>query len=448
MNQNLPTWGNQKHVYDLDSLAKSLKDYLDISLLTSAKTKATDFPDKIFFQNQELWNYILEEKSYPGQILNLKKFKILEWIPQSPGLFFTTKAEYLRKDAYQRGMEYQSQTILEKSLSKSFIEFRPNEKMGMVLGGYGSLRLAPKNVNGEEIFILCASSSAVSHEGIPLLLRKPEYQKIISVIKESKIPEVSLIGQLKVLPEEKSLIKLRYDQNVPKYCLEVLDLEMTNTSNEGMVSIAVTYASSMEDYHNNFSYSFCSFPPTSIGLKQGVDWLRDYAERYSHKGNPFIVGDFDEFYNHFENVSFPIRDVANGNTSIEALKQFSIFYHYEIKQLNMGDIISNNTGNIVKGNTGNTFVGNIGDINITDSFNKVKEKFGKEAADALAKVAEIIQKENNPEAKELFESFNDELKKEQPKKSLLKTLWTGITTAIPLLKTSVDIFDKVSSFIG
>jgi hypothetical protein len=37
-----------------------------------------------------------------------------------------------------------------------------------VLGGIGSLRLSAKQVGNRDIFVLGASSSGVSHEGVPL----------------------------------------------------------------------------------------------------------------------------------------------------------------------------------------------------------------------------------------------------------------------------------------
>jgi hypothetical protein len=113
-----------------------------------------------------------------------------------------------------------------------------------------------------------------------------------------------------------------------------------------------------------------------------------------------------------------------------------------INNIHMGDKFENISGNVSKDNSGNLAQGR--DVTI-GSF--IQEKFGKDAADALSKVAEIINQSKNQEARELFDSMNEELKKEKPKKSILSSLWTGVTTAIPLIKSSVDIFEKVSTMI-
>jgi hypothetical protein len=48
-------------------------------------------------------------------------------------------------------------------------------------------------------------------------------------------------------------------------------------------------------------------------------------------------------------------------------------------------------------------------------------------------VAEEIEKSGNKEAAEMFDSFNEELQKPEPKKSVLRTLWTGMVEVMPTL---------------
>jgi len=110
-----------------------------------------------------------------------------------------------------------------------------------------------------------------------------------------------------------------------------------------------------------------------------------------------------------------------------------------------GDNFENISGNFSNKNSGNQTQA-AGNVNIEGSF--IQDKFGKEASDALVKVAEIINQSSNSDAKELFESMHAELKQEKPKKSILASLWNGMTTAVPLIKSSVEIFDKVSTMIN
>ena len=60
--------------------------------------------------------------------------------------------------------------------SKRIIELRPDEKKGFIQGGYGSLRVAPKIINNELQYFLCASSTGVSHEGINCYIKERTLQ--------------------------------------------------------------------------------------------------------------------------------------------------------------------------------------------------------------------------------------------------------------------------------
>lgn len=152
----------------------------------------------------------------------------------------------------------------------------------------------------------------------------------------------------------------------------------------------------------------------------------------------FVVVDNEKKWESYVN-SLSTNSILKGKYSNEGRDKIinNIYMHNGDNFENISGFVSNqNSGNL------NQATGN---INIEGSF--IQDKFGKEASDALLKVAEIINQSNNSDAKELFDSMHTELKQEKPKKSILATLWSGITTAVPLIKSSVDIFDKVSTMI-
>jgi hypothetical protein len=59
-----------------------------------------------------------------------------------------------------------------------------------------------------------------------------------------------------------------------------------------------------------------------------------------------------------------------------------------------------------------------------------------------------IEKAGNREAAENFDTFNEELQKPEPKKSVLRALWGGITTALPSILQMTDVVTKISKVIG
>jgi hypothetical protein len=85
---------------------------------------------------------------------------------------------------------------------------------------------------------------------------------------------------------------------------------------------------------------------------------------------------------------------------------------------------------------------------VENSFNKIKEQFDENTANVIKQIAEIVEKSSNNEAKELFEAFNKEINNPEPKKTLLKTFWTGLTTALPILASTASITASILKIIG
>jgi len=334
--------GNQQNINSTRDLISSLKDYFDIALFSKLKTtKNESLNDLIFFHNNDFWSQALVSNIYAGQIIKLQNFKMLEWIPNSPGLFHTRFGRDERERAFERHFENERRKG-NRQIEQHFIELRPGDKRSMVKGGIGSLRLGPKKIDGNLKYIMCATSNGVSHEGIVVLLESEHYSDIISEIRTNKNPTVNITGRIMILPKELSLISNEYNREVPKFYIEVEEIELlkNDNPNQGIVSVAITYANEEEiKQYDAFSYSFCQFSPSASehNLEGVRDWLRNYAIKYSQTSTPLIVGDFDEYYNHFEKVQFPISDIANGMISVENLHKFQKLFDFNINETTMGD---------------------------------------------------------------------------------------------------------------
>lgn len=426
--------GQGLEVLPKEDVAKFLTDLFDASLYKNLQVEEKEnIIDHIFHDNETFWRDCLLNKIYDGKTIKLENFCLIEWLPYSPGLYYTERAFYSRMKA-------------KHSMNPDKNEYLPLGKMNMMLGGVGSVRLAPDKSK----FYLCATSTGTSHQGIPIIVNKEIYNQFIDEIKQNAYSTVDIIGTIEILPIEKALIN--YAREIPKYSLVVTSIEKRKkVPREILVSVSAIYSRMEYDNYNTGQYwSFASFSPDAneVELKKAVEWIEQYAYRYSG-GKPKILTDFDEHKSHFNtDIEFKLQNIVIGNISEELLLKYSEKFQITINKTVMGDNIENNSGNIIKGNTGKVFAANKGDINISNSFNKMKDKFDEDAANVLIKVADIIRKEGNQDATEQFASFKEELEKEQPKKPILKALWEGIATAIPLIKSSVDIYDKVQNFIG
>ena len=105
-------------------------------------------------------------------------------------------------------------------------------------------------------------------------------------------------------------------------------------------------------------------------------------------------------------------------------------------EVHMGDKFSNISGPIINRSL------------VESSFNKVKAQVGNEAADVLAKAAELIEASGNRQAAELFEQFNEELQRPEPRKSVLSTAWDGIVKIVPAISSIAGAAAAISKLFA
>jgi hypothetical protein len=104
----------------------------------------------------------------------------------------------------------------------------------------------------------------------------------------------------------------------------------------------------------------------------------------------------------------------------------------------MGDIISNNSAPV-------------NNRSIVNSFNKIEEKFGKEAVLLLERIAKEVEKSGDKHAQQLMEEFHEEIQKPKPKKSKLKSSWKRFAKIVPSLTNAdkiLGIIEKISKIVA
>ncbi|MEO8381646.1 MAG: hypothetical protein ABI779_18435 [Acidobacteriota bacterium] len=119
------------------------------------------------------------------------------------------------------------------------------------------------------------------------------------------------------------------------------------------------------------------------------------------------------------------RDLAEGSGAVPLAVEVT-----------MGDRFQNVSGTIVNRSL------------VDQSFNRVRQTAGADVAEALQRVAEIIEASGNKAAAEQFDAFNEELQKPEPRKSILQALWTGVVGALPSLDTAVDLLTKIGTLFS
>ena len=395
--------------------------------------------DKEYTTNQDFWQDILGGLHFQGMRVQLNGFHLSEWIPSTPGRYFAgnTNLDYV-KSYVEAGAIYSDYILTDVYNDQDGI-LLPYEKVAHVmLYGIGSLRLRAKVIDDQRMYFLGASSTGISHQGIPIALLEENYKKIIGTIKLNGGVFSNIVGTLQLLPM--SMSPIQFPNKVPRYCifLDDVDAIKPSSSKDLLITIACMYSG---DRKSQKSWTFCSFNPDSgeNNIHAAVDWLRGYAIRFSGSPEPSIFGNFDEYYDHFGYpTEFSIKDLFEGNIDVSLLRQYGNGYGLNI-----------NVGNVVMGDLFNNIENSkiVNRSTVINSFNSLNKSLGQEIAVALVRVAEEISITGNEEAGELFESFNKELQKSPRNFPVLKALWHGIIKTVPILAQVEEISTPIKELL-
>jgi hypothetical protein len=66
----------------------------------------------------------------------------------------------------------------------------------------------------------------------------------------------------------------------------------------------------------------------------------------------------------------------------------------------------------------------------------------------LEGLARHVENSGNKEAGEIFDQFNEELQKPQPRKSVLRNAWEGLTKILPTVESIAGLASEIAKLIG
>lgn len=85
---------------------------------------------------------------------------------------------------------------------------------------------------------------------------------------------------------------------------------------------------------------------------------------------------------------------------------------------------------------------------VSNSLNALEKDGKTEEAEALRALAEEVEKSGNKEAGEYLDSFNEELSRDEPRKSILKAMWDGLVAVLPYVASTATIATGIGNLIG
>lgn len=298
-------------------IAKLLTDLFSLPLYqkiqTSGKSSDQPLPLLMYTDNQAFWQDAMAKRHFQTMRVQLKHFHLLEWLPSAPGRYFTEAALLSRREA-------------DTDLDPMRDEYGLYGKYQMIQGGIGSFRLAAKRIDTNQIYFLGATSTGVSHEGIPVALTETDYQHVIPCIHNYGGCLVDLEGTLQILQGASESLNARfsfcYDPGIPRYCLAVDHLRILQPSYENLiVTAAIAFSIDMSRSRSTKAWSFYAFRPDQLNM--AIDRLEAYARRHSRTQNPLILADFDEHYQHFRHsVEFPLHEITTNTFDVRQAEAY------------------------------------------------------------------------------------------------------------------------------
>lgn len=373
----------------------------------------------------EFWETVLQHRPAAGFRVSMEELCITEWLPYSPGRYHTEDARRERRKAMR-----EISSIADRPDGTKFVEFSPYGKASMVRGGIGSLRLAPKDGGTGLIYFLGASSSGYSYKGFPVAFDANCYDKVESDIHGRGYSWGHIVGELRILPSTDD--RIRYPRRTPRYYVLASEFVRSARIDARPTASAQIIYNVPERGHDRKSWCFTHFKPSrhDSELYAGIEWMEDYARRNSPNigGELSIISDFDELHDHFADVEFPIRDVTQHRINIPRLSHY-VGTYINVERLQMESYSVGNVENstLVIRST------------VQSSFNSLPTDLDRTVTDALKRLGEHIAEKEDPEAAELYQQISEELKREQPRKSIMRSLWNGIKEAVPTVVSIVGV---------
>jgi len=262
-----------------------------------------------FYSNNDIWEAIIGMgfKS-PTARISLDSFFLFEWFPRVPGLYHTEDGKWARMEA-QQNIELEGGVRV----------YNPYGKMSMLDGGIGTLRLKPVSIDGQDIYLMSASSDGFPDHGFPIGLPELLYGDLIDEILERGCVARSIFGRLRYLPERFSSMYRDY-RNIPEVYLLVDSIERPShqrrrSMEEFGARVAVSFSSSYEGMPKIYA-AYVTFDPGVPGsFERSLDWLENDYVHNKYRGQ--VITDFDEQKGHFASAPFSLRKIMSLNLRLD-----------------------------------------------------------------------------------------------------------------------------------
>lgn len=427
--------------------------------------------DREYFANELFWRDVLEERLGAERNVQLRSFRVFDWLPRNPGLYHTDEAQRARDAAQQHVRDINPQAYSDylsadgapPDAATGFraatsgagaartIIYTPQGKLSMLRGGVGCIRLKPIHLKiGGSAWLMSATSTDAPDEGIPLLVHDNDYQELVDDLYRYGAINCDLVGRTRFVSEEfADLFSVLH--GIPRLYIEVSEIKRRRlTGAPGQVSVAASFLSTFEGPPRVYA-SYVTFDPGRANARQGAaHWLKEeYVERL-YEGT--LLTDFDQRAPTFGNALFTLDQVLTSPDLAGRIAELAKLYgHFDWGRLDrfsyvahQGDLIVTNNTITVSNSTNVVIQSTLTDAHLVagnmSSGGDADRLELRRLLDELQKVLPTAPFDRGDQAEAVAnqaKNLVEEVAKPKPNQTSLKVLGQGLRTTAEFIKDAV-----------
>jgi hypothetical protein len=216
--------------------------------------------------------------------VRLKDFRLTDWFPRAPGVYWSREAERARD------MAMAGPTNDDPYLGRYF---SPRDKMGLIeRGGIGSLRLLPRKIDDHVCWLGTALSGTECHQGVPLAIPK-------TVMDDAGVEwgdRVTVEGRVRFLKDaglDDAAGEVHHARPVIVFVDKLSGVTTKDALDPIIISPVALFEHVDKDKHR-YDRAQYTFVQCAAGIDDELDAVGEWIGRYAEKHSGRVITNFDE----------------------------------------------------------------------------------------------------------------------------------------------------------
>jgi hypothetical protein len=392
--------------------------------------------------------------------VQLSDFRITDWFPRAPGVFWSKSAIRARQNVWDNGPVGR-----DRELGKYYL---PDGKANLIEeGGIGTIRLRPRRIDGVDCWLATALTELHCHGGIPLAIP-------VTLMREAGVnwgDHVSLKGRVRFLQDaglDDVAASVHHARPLIVFADELKGVVRRRSRDPIIISPVALFDSANPRERSYYHHAQYTFVQCAAGHDAELDGAGDWIEKYTKKFAGRVITNFDEQRPILADAPLSYQRLVTNTYERTVIGQF----HGRIQEAQIDRVIRESVthqyfGSVHMGN--NIHVGGSANINIDSVLTNVTQTIG--SAKGLKKAQksqlntmvqtltadlEKLKATHAEETKEIADALqkaiaNAAKPKEERKQNLLQLSANGLKEAAGLVKdiapTVLKTAGQIAKFI-